>query len=283
MSDEEQRFTLHMCFETDHEDEICPSLAVVSYLTEVEKWKKDKRGTDETNDEPTPDAEDLESSASVDEGEECPQHPSDELATLMSRFQETMSSYRHLVGFGMIMMPTLRSSFIYREMYKNAGKHLRTLDKDQQYETYGVTEDQYPAVQTQLRHLREFNRGTTVLPGAILLSLVATFDSFIADTLSIMLRHKPERIIDSSKTISVKDILNMSSFDDAISQIAEKEVETLMRGSHDDQIKYIEDKLGISIRLHYDEWGEFIEIFERRNLIAHGNDRINWRYILNCN
>ena len=90
MSDEEQRFTLHMCFETDHEDEICPSLAVVSDLTEVEKWKKDKRGTDETNDEPTPDAEDLESSASVDEGEECPQHPSDELATLMSRFQETM-------------------------------------------------------------------------------------------------------------------------------------------------------------------------------------------------
>lgn len=194
-----------------------------------------------------------------------------------------MSSYRPLVRFGMILVPALRSHFIYNEMYKNAERHLEVVDKDHQFETYGIAEDQYPSVKTQFRRLREFDRGVTVLPGAILLSLVATFDSFIADTLRIMLRRKPERVIDSSKTIRVKDVLHMSSFDEVRGKIIEDEVEALMRGSHDEQIKYIEDKLDISIRSHYDEWGEFVEIFERRNLIAHGNYVINAHYRKNCN
>ena len=84
-------------------------------------------------------------------------------------------------------------------------KHLEMADKDQQFEIYGITEDQYPFVMTQIRRLREIDRGATVLPGAILLSLVATFDSFIADTLRIMLRSKPKWAIGSSKMISVKE------------------------------------------------------------------------------
>ena len=142
----------------------------------------------------------------------------------------------------MILMPTLRSRFIYKEMHKNADGHFEIVDKDEPFETYGITEDQYPSVQTQFRRLREFDRGVTVLPGAILLSLVATFDSFIADTLRIFLRRKPERVIESSKTIKVKDVLSMSSFDDVVGKIIEDEVEALMRGSHDEQIKYIENK-----------------------------------------
>ncbi len=225
----------------------------------------------------------METSTSEEKGEEIPQDPSVELSKLMNRFQETMSSYRLLVEVGIGLMPTLRSHFIYKEMYKSADRNFEEIDKDQQFQTYGITEDKYPSVQTQLRRLRELNGGTTVLPGAILLSLVATFDSFIADTLRIMLRHKPEGVIGSSKTIKVKDVLSMSSFDDVIGQVTENEVEALMRGSHDEQIKYVEDKLDIKIQSHYDEWGQFIEIFERRNLIAHGNDTINSHYIRNCN
>ena len=194
-----------------------------------------------------------------------------------------MSSYRPLVELGVIFMPTLRLSYIYNQMYKNAGRQLTVVEKDERFETYGVTVDQYQAVSRQLRRLREFDRGATVLPGAILLSLVATFDSFIADTVRIMLRRRPEKVIESSKSISVKDVLSMASFDDVIDKVTEDEVDNLMRGNHDEQIKYIEDKMDVSIRSNYDEWGEFIEIFERRNLIAHGNYAINAHYIRNCN
>jgi len=75
----------------------------------------------------------------------------------------------------------------------------------------------------------------------------------------------------------------MSSFEEVIGKITEDEVEGIMRGSHDDQIKYVEENLDIKIRSHYEEWGEFMEIFERRNLIAHGNNTINLHYSKNCN
>ena len=283
MGDERQRFVLYMCFETDQEDATPRSLAVVSGQAEIEKWKNEQRNTDSTDGKSAPDAEELQSIASEEEIEDLPQDPSVELPNLMKRFQETMSSYKFLVDFGMNLMPTLGYLTMNYEIYKNANRHLERVDKDQQFEIYGITEDQYPSVKTQIRRLREIDRGVTVLPGAILLSLVATFDSFIADTLRIMFRRKPERIIESSKTISVNEVLNMSSFDDVIGKIIDDEVESLMRGSHDEQIRYIENKLDIGIRTNYDEWGEFVEIFERRNLIAHGNDIINSYYIRNCN
>ena len=283
MSHETQPFVLYMCFETDQEDQVCRSLAIRPNREGVEEWKKQNRDTDSSRAKALLTPEELASDALEAEKEEFPQDPSLELSNLMTRFHETMSSYRPLVGLGMAIMPTFRSHFIYNEVFRNASRHLEMVDKDHQFETYGITQDQYPAVNTQLRRLREFDRSATVLPGAILLSLVATFDSFIADTIRIMLRRKPERVIESSRQISIKEILNMSSFDDVRSKIIEDEVEAVMRRSHHEQVGYIEQKLDIKIQAEYDEWGQFIEIFERRNPIAHGNYIINSNYIRNCN
>ena len=283
MGAERQRFVLFMCFETDQEDAFYRSMALVSGQAEIEKWKNRHRQTASTNGEPDPASNDLDSNESEEDTDNQPQEPSAELSKLMNRFRETISSYRHLVPFGMNIMPTLRSHFISNEIHRNANRYLELLDKDEQFEVYGITEDQYTSVTTQIRRLREIDRGVTVLPGAILLSLVATFDSFIADTLRFMLRSSPERVIDSSKTVNVRDVLNMSSFDEMVGKIIDDEVETIMRGSHDEQIKYIEKKLNLKIRNYYGEWGNFIEIFERRNLIAHGNFVINSHYINNCN
>ena len=284
MDNLKSRFALYMCFETheEKEDEIHQSFALLRNRAQVEQWKKEQSDIASSTSESTSAAEELESTEETVDIEHT-SSPSTDLAKLMSQFQETMSSYRPLVEVGIIMMPAIRSHFIFDRMYKNAGRHYEMVDKDQRFEIYGVTEEQYPSVMPQVRRLREFDKGVTVLPGAILLSLVATFDSFIADTVRLMLRHKPERVIESSKTISVKEVLNMSSFEDVRNKVIDDEVETLMRGSHDEQIKYIENKLNIDIRSKYDGWGNFIEIFERRNLIAHGNYIINSHYIRNCN
>ena len=283
MSEEKPSFLLYLCFEVDKEDGGWQSLALFSDYDEVGKWKNKPSNKNKADDVSSHASDDFRGNVWEDKDEDSSEDPAVALSQLMSRFRETMSSYGPLTGVGMIMMPTLRSHFIDNEIYKNAGRQLEVVDKSEQFAIYGVSVDHYPSVQTQIRRLRELDRGATVLPGAILLSLVATFDSFIADTLRIMLRHKPERLIESSKTIEVKEVLNMSSFDEVIGKITEDEVEGIMRGSHDDQIKYIEDKLDTKIRSYYEGWGEFMEIFERRNWIAHGNNVINMRYAKNCN
>ena len=282
MAGNEESFVLYMCFGTDQADAIPRSFAVLPNEDEVGRWKSEQRDSELTKDNSAPGPEELQPTASEEEDKDLLQGPSVELPSLMRRFQETMSSYKFLVGFGMTFMPTLRSHLIYNEIYKSANKHLKVIEKDHQFEIYGITDDQYSPVRTQIRRLREIDRGATVLPGAILLSLVATFDSFIADTIRIVLRSQPKRVTESSKLISVKEVMQMSSFDDVIRKLTDDEVEDVMRGSHNNQIHFIEERLNISIRDHYKEWGEFIEIVERRNLIAHGNYIINSQYVSNC-
>ncbi len=283
MQNRKTNIVLRLCFDMDHENEVCRALIASRDSTEIDQWKRSRRGNDaESSDLPPPSSQ-SEPSA-LDKGSaEPPNDPSAELSKLMTRFQETMSGYVPLRRFVLNFAPTLRSAFIHNELYKGAIRNLQKEEADEEFETYAVTRDQYPPVDRQIRRLRELDRGLDVLPGAVLLSLVATFDSFIADTLRIMLRSKPERLFGSSKTIEVREVLSMSSFADVIDKVTEDEVEAIMRGSHVEQIKYIEDKLNVDIRTNYDEWGYFVEIFERRNLIAHGSNTINMHYVGNCN
>jgi len=167
----------------------------------VEKGKNKSIDDNETDDVSAQTPDSFREKMREDEAESNSETPAGQLSQIMSRFRETMSGYGPLTEVGMIMIPTLRSLFIDNEIYENARRQLEIVDKSKQFEIFGVSVDHYPSVQTQIRRLRELDRGATVLPGAILLSLVATFDSFIADTLRIMLRHKPERLIESSKKI----------------------------------------------------------------------------------
>ena len=55
-----------------------------------------------------------------------------------------------------------------------------------------------------------------------------------------------------------------------------------MRKSYTEQIKFVESNLNVSIIAHYERWPNFVEIFERRNLVAHGNLIVNEIYVRNC-
>ena len=131
MSRENQTYLLYMCFETDQQDEVFRSLIVRSSQPEIEKWKKENRDIETEDAKSVPDVDESSVHESDEEDEALLDVAYAELSTLMSRFQETMSSYGPLVSFGMILMPALRSHFIYNEMYKNAVRNLEVVDKDQ--------------------------------------------------------------------------------------------------------------------------------------------------------
>ena len=54
-----------------------------------------------------------------------------------------------------------------------------------------------------------------------------------------------------------------------------------MRGSHTEQVQFIESHLDVKIIGHYERWPNFVEVFERRNLVAHGNLIVNQAYLTN--
>ena len=55
-----------------------------------------------------------------------------------------------------------------------------------------------------------------------------------------------------------------------------------MRGNHTDQVKFVEENLSVKIIEHYERWPNFVELFERRNLVAHGSLIVNDAYLERC-
>ena len=129
---------------------------------------------------------------------------------------------------------------------------------------------------------RTAKAGYEALPGATLLSLVATFDSYFSEIVRFFLSIHPERYTSSDRQICLKDVFSRKSLEEVIDQVIETEVNDLMRGSHAEQIKFVETNLSVSITKHYERWANFVEVFERRNLVAHGNLIINRIYMKNC-
>ena len=105
--------------------------------------------------------------------------------------------------------------------------------------------------------------------------MVATFDLYFSEIVRFFLSIHPELYTESDKQISLKEIFARKSLDEVTNQVIDIEVINLIRGSHMDQVQFIETHLDVKIIGHYERWPNFIEIFERRNLGAHGNLIVN--------
>jgi len=64
--------------------------------------------------------------------------------------------------------------------------------------------------------------------------------------------------------------------------IIEKEVESVIRDSHHQQVYLIEKKVNVTLRKALKIWPEFIEICERRNLLAHTDGIVSTQYLAVC-
>lgn len=120
-----------------------------------------------------------------------------------------------------------------------------------------------------------------IVPRAFLSALVSQYDAFIGHVIRCLFEDLPDLLDSSNHNIQLKELLAFDDIEDAKNSILEKEVETVLRSSHNDQIEWIERKLSCEIRTHIPKWNEFIEITERRNLFVHNNGAVNKTYVQN--
>ena len=201
---------------------------------------------------------------------------------IVRRFFESMSGYIDVVRTTMILMPHLEHKILMDSSFDRASKTLKNIFETTDRAVFGVANGDIHLLKKILRSMQDFMTARSVLPSAILLSLVATFDSLIGDMLTSLLMLKPERFFNSSKTLNIADVLRMNSLDDVKSRVIRDEVNSIMRDSHLSQLKQIEGLFNFKFPRDKDIWCAFIEIFERRNLVAHGNITVNDIYIKNC-
>lgn len=152
-------------------------------------------------------------------------------------------------------------------------------------DNFRIAKLQDSQVFTVLESMKKINRlrdGLNYLPTAIFLSLIATFDTQMSDIVRSMLRIKSDRLKFSARQVPLSRIMAAKSLDEVVEEQIIEEVYLFSRGSHDEQVAFVEENFSIEIRNSWKRWPDFIEIFERRNLVAHGERRYTKRYVDIC-
>ena len=120
------------------------------------------------------------------------------------------------------------------------------------------------------------------LPGMFLLGLVSQYDAFTANLLKVLFLRRPELIFTSEKQVSFSEISEFNSIEEIKNSIIEKEVENIIRQSHAKQFEKMEKLFDVKLKSGLDIWSDFIEITERRNLLAHTNGIVSRQYVSIC-
>jgi hypothetical protein len=114
------------------------------------------------------------------------------------------------------------------------------------------------------------------------LVLISQWDTFIASILRWIYEVQPEIINNSPRSLTFAELKEFRGIEDAPSRIIEEEVHSVLRNSHGDHFEYIEKKLGLKLRENVAIWRTFVEITQRRHLIAHSGGAVSHQYIKTC-
>lgn len=160
-------------------------------------------------------------------------------------------------------------------------KHGDLTNDDGVKKTYNLPVEYQTRAEKLDKEVTTLKNSFKLIPRNFLVSLVSEFDSFLGALMRSIYYKKPELLNDSSRQITIADLLKFSTIEDAKEQVLEKEIETLLRKSHSEQFSTLESKFKVKLT-EFNSWPEYIEITERRNLFVHANGIVSTQYISVC-
>ena len=235
----------------------------------VERWRAGEAPKSETDQVPEP---------------ELPLETTQE-ATLHEALQkgiEFARSQAHLIAITSVAPSLFEAVHVATNILDPITDSGTPVHEDEIATVYPLSSEQHTKVVSARRKLVDLQLGVAALPNATLMSLVATFDALIVDLIAKMLRLDKSWMSKGDRKLGFDKLAEAETLDALIADAIGEELYQFSRGSHDEQAKYIETNFGVSIRSHWKRWPDYIEVFERRNLIAHGESNYNKRYVSIC-
>ena len=183
--------------------------------------------------------------------------------------------------------------FIARALSSFANKHKKDFEKEVDKfgkiisEKEGKQKISFPPSRTPkaleiIDRLKKTTAAGKTLPSMFLLALVSQYDAFIANLLKDLFVKQPGLIFTSEKQVSFSEISEFNSIEEIKNSIIEKEVESIIRQSHAKQFDTMERLFKVKLKSELDIWPDFIEITERRNLLAHTHGIVSRQYVSIC-
>jgi len=201
------------------------------------------------------------------------------LSSALTKAVEFSASQSHLIAVTTAAPTIFNYVHVRSNVLDPIVKNCAPIIDDGTVSVYGMDQNQHEDFDKARKALLDLRLGIAALPNATLMSLVASFDALVTDLVARMLRLDKSWMERSDRKLSFDKLAQAISIDDLITNAIREELYQFSRGSHDEQAKFIESNFGIAIRSHWRRWPDYIEVFERRNLIAHGETNFNSRYV----
>lgn len=192
----------------------------------------------------------------------------DSIISLSETFPITMTS----------IITALQETLKRREEFDKENVQLDDDDKDGLF----IREDAYQEFLELSKKIKNYGLALHIVPQSLIVSLISQYDAFLGELLKKIFLIKPEMLNASEKPLTLAQLIEFGSVENAKNFVLEKEVESVLRKSHVEQFQWMESKFDIPLRKGLDVWPRFVELTERRNLFVHTDGVISSQYIKVC-
>lgn len=136
------------------------------------------------------------------------------------------------------------------------------------------------AAVTSIRRLSKSRPVETVSRG-LYIYLFAAYDKFFGDLLIALYQNKPELYAALKRDVSFDEAMKFQTIDELKEYVLQKDVETLRRDSYIEQFSKCEKRFNVTL-MKFDEWSNFVECSQRRNLFTHCDGIVSKQYLDVC-
>ncbi|MCZ6718086.1 MAG: hypothetical protein O6944_02890 [Gammaproteobacteria bacterium] len=114
-----------------------------------------------------------------------------------------------------------------------------------------------------------------------LISLISAVERFFAELMHTYYDRNPDAVGLKDKLLSLEDLNAIGSIEDARKYIVDGRVESVLRGSFNDWLGFVKQKMNLSASYISDHKEELVEACQRRNLLVHNGGVVNSSYVKN--
>lgn len=134
--------------------------------------------------------------------------------------------------------------------------------------------------------LKEFgnlqnHRGVSVLTRSLFMQMFSEFDTFIGGLLRSIYQKNDDLYKGIKREISFSELMDYPDIDSIKLSTLNKEIDGFRRDSYIEQFTGLETRFGLPLK-KFDEWGKFVELSQRRNILTHNGGIVGEQYILVC-
>ena len=201
--------------------------------------------------------------------------------TVARDFEHSINVFQNSVPFIMSTLPSFGRIIDDKVLRGFATKHGECLEFGE-LELYKLIVDNISAFTKLFERSIAVKAGIRSIPRLFELGLISAYDAFLSQLIKAILITKPDILSSSERNISFKELVAIGSVEAARDAVIEKEVESVIRLSHAEQIEWLEKKLKMPLTKELKIWPDFIELCERRNLFTHTDGVVSSQYLKVC-